>query len=81
MPIKDLYNKDFGNGNDERQQILQSDDSSGTNSNNLRSLFKEVSTFAETRGDVLEDRKAATFEADDIRSLELKFTAMMISSK
>ena len=42
-------------------------------------LFRDLSSFAAKDTSELDRRKNSTFHAEDIRSLEMKFAAMMIS--
>lgn len=45
----------------------------------MQVLFRELSSFAARETSELDRRMNAAFRAEDIRSLEMKFAAMMIS--
>ena len=76
-----MYEQEFNTGNDVTEDVYREDDANKKNSDGLQILFKETCSFVATEAETLESRTTASFEADDFRSLELKFAAMMISQK
>lgn len=84
-PFQELYELDSKTRRDAAPQ--EGDRNRGTNLgannanssvNDIHSLFKDTSAFITAKKPALKNRLDASFDAKDIRSLELKFAAMMV---
>ena len=73
-PLPEMYRQVFETK--ESAPLLGSQTNLGSQC--LQNLFKETSSFAITEKLLVDQKTAADFDKDDIRSLELKFAGMLI---
>lgn len=72
--LPEMYRQVFENRESASLQASQSD----AGSQSLQNLLKETSFFAIAEKLSVDQKMAADFDKDDIRSLELKFAGMLI---
>ncbi|KAL8784801.1 MAG: hypothetical protein Q9195_008881 [Heterodermia aff. obscurata] len=73
-PLPEMYRRVFETRESAPLQQPQDD----VNSQSLKDLLKETCSFAITEKPSVDQKLAADFDKDDIRSLELKFAGMLI---
>ncbi|KAL9611147.1 MAG: hypothetical protein Q9167_004200 [Letrouitia subvulpina] len=85
-PFQELYELDLKTRRDVAAQegdrngdINFRSNSANSSVDDIHNLFKDTSAFAAAKEPSLKNRLDASFDANDIRSLELKFAAMMIT--